>query len=231
MSNFIRNIINNIKKNNFAKIQRSKVFKDGTLLNAFNEKNIIFIHIPKTAGISLMRSIFGDVTLEGHRSVSFYKQVFGDRYSNFFTFSIVRNPWDRLYSAYKFLEKGGINRHDKHAFETHLSTYKDFEDFVLNGLNERIIWEIMHFIPQYDFVCDNNGKIIVDYVGQFENLNRSLDEINDILKLAFELGHYNKTDKKDYKDIYTTEMIEKVHQVYQKDIDIFEYSFKQECSN
>ena len=226
MSNFIRNIIKNIKRNNFAKKQRSKVLKDGTLLNAFNNKKIIFIHIPKTAGISLVKSIFGDVTLEGHRSVSFYKQVFGNRYSDFFTFTIVRNPWDRLYSAYKFLEKGGMNIHDKNAFETHISIYRDFEDFVLNGLNEKIIWEIMHLIPQHEFVCDKNGKIIVDHIGRFENLNKSIEKINDILKSDFKLEHHNKTDKKDYKDIYTTKMIEKVHQIYQKDIDIFEYNFK-----
>ena len=209
----------------FATSQKYKVKQEGTLLNAFNKKKIIFVHIPKTAGISLVKSIFGDVTLESHRSVSFYKQVFGNRYSDFFTFTIVRNPWDRLYSAYKFLEKGGVNIHDKNAFETHLSIYKDFEDFVLKGLNEKIIWEIMHFIPQYEFVCDNNREIIVDYVGQFENLNKSVDKINNILKSEFELDHHNKNDKKDYKDTYTTKMIEKVHQVYQKDIDIFQYKF------
>ena len=222
----IKRILNKIRKARFAKRQSYKMHKKGTLLNSFYESKTIFIHIPKTAGISLVKSIFGDVTLEGHRSVSFYKQVFGNRYSDFFTFTIVRNPWDRLYSAYKFLQKGGINIHDENAFETHLSIYKDFEDFVLNGLNEKIIWEIMHLIPQYEFVCDKNGKIIVDYVGRFENLKKSVDKINDILKSDFKLEHHNKTNKKDYKDIYTTEMIEKVHQIYQKDIDIFEYSFK-----
>ena len=69
-------------------------------------------------------------------------------------------------------------------------------------------------------------EIIVDYVGNFENLNKLVDKINDILKSEFKLEHYNKTNKKDYKDVYTTEMIEKVHQIYQKDIDIFEYNFK-----
>lgn len=209
-----------------ANSQKYKIKQDGALLNAFYSTRTIFIHIPKTAGVSLVKSIFGDVTLEGHRSVSFYKQVFGTKYSDFFTFTIVRNPWERLYSAYKFLEKGGMNTHDKNAFEAHLSIYKNFECFVLNGLNKKIIWEIMQFIPQYDFVCDNNGKIIVDYVGKFENLKKSVNEINDILNLNFELEHHNKTNKKNYKDIYTTEMIEKVHHIYQKDIDIFEYSFK-----
>jgi hypothetical protein len=222
----IKRLLRKYQTLKYANSQKYKIKQDGALLNAFYSTRTIFIHIPKTAGVSLVKSIFGHVTLEGHRSVSFYKQVFGTRYSDFFTFTIVRNPWDRLYSAYKFLQKGGINIHDKNAFETHLSTYKDFEDFVLKGLNEKIIWEIMHLIPQYEFVCDKNGKIIVDYVGKFENLKESADEINDILKLDFELKHHNKTDNKDYKDIYTTEMIEKVHQIYQKDIDIFEYSFK-----
>lgn len=221
----IKRILNKIRKARFAKRQLDKIYQKGSLLHAFYESKTIFIHIPKTAGISLVKSIFGDVTLEGHRSVSFYKQVFDSTYSDFFTFTIVRNPWDRLYSAYKFLQKGGMNIHDKNAFETYLSIYRDFEDFILNGLNKKIISEIMHFIPQHEFVCDKHGKIIVDYVGKFENLNKSLDEINSILKSEFELAHYNKTDKKDYRSIYTTEMIEKVHQIYQKDIDIFEYSF------
>ena len=42
---------------------------------------------------------------------------------------------------------------------------------------------------------------------------------------SYKLEHHNKTDKKDYKDIYTAQMIEKVHQIYQKDIDIFKYKF------
>ena len=222
----IKRILNKIRKARFANRQFDKIYKKGSLLHAFYESKTIFIHIPKTAGISLVRSIFGDVTLEGHRPVSFYKQVFGNIYSDFFTFTVVRNPWDRLYSSYKFLQKGGINIHDKNAFETHLSIYKDFEDFVLKGLNEKLISEITHFIPQHEFICDKNGKIIVDYFGKFENLNKLVDKINDILKSEFKLEHHNKTNKKDYKDIYTTEMIEKVHQIYQKDIDIFEYSFK-----
>ena len=210
----------------FATSQEYKVKQEGTLLNAFNKKKIIFVHIPKTAGISLMKSIFGDVTLESHRSVSFYKQVFGNRYSEFFTFTIVRNPWDRLYSAYKFLQKGGINIHDKNAFETHLSTYKDFEDFVLKGLNEKIIWEIMHLIPQYEFVCDKNGRIIVDYVGRFESLQEDIASLSKKINLEVVMDHHNYNKKKDYREAYTKEMIEKVHHIYQKDIDVFEYSFK-----
>lgn len=221
----IKKILNKIRKLRSYKKQLYKIHKKGTLLNSFYESKIIFIHIPKTAGVSFLKSMFGDVTLEGHRSVSFYKKIFKNTYSDFLTFTIVRNPWDRLYSSYKFLQKGGINIHDKNAFQTHLCNYRDFEDFVINGLDQKIIWKIVHFIPQYNFICDENDKILVDYVGKFENLKKSVEEINDIFKLDFELEHHNKNYKKNFKDIYTPEMIEKVSQIYQKDIDIFEYSF------
>ena len=222
----IKRLLRKYQTLKYANSQKYKIKQDGALLNAFYSTRTIFIHIPKTAGVSLVKSIFGHVTLEGHRSVSFYKQVFGTRYSDFFTFTIVRNPWDRLYSAYKFLQKGGINIHDKNAFETHLSTYKDFEDFVLKGLNEKIIWEIMHLIPQYEFVCDKNGKIIVDYVGRFESLQEDVAGLSKKINLEVVMGHYNYNKKKDYREAYTKEMIEKVHHIYQKDIDVFEYSFK-----
>ena len=42
--------------------------------------------------------------------------------------------------SYKFLN-GGMNQHDKNAFQKYLSHYSDFEDFVLNGLNSEIIYE------------------------------------------------------------------------------------------
>ena len=45
---------------------------------------------------------------------------------------------------------------------------------------EKIISKITHFIPQHEFVCDKNGEIIVDYVGKFENLNKSVDKINEL---------------------------------------------------
>ena len=173
-----------------------------------------------------MKAFFGDVTLEGHRSVYFYKQVFGQDLSNFFTFTFVRNPWDRLYSAYKFLQKGGINIHDKNAFDMHLSEYNDFEDFVLNGLNEKILLEITHFIPQFKFVCDENGTILVDYIAKFEDIENEILELNSLMKTKVKLEYHNVNIKKSYTENYSPEMIEVVKRIYKKDIDIFEYCFK-----
>ena len=226
MIKILKNIKQYFKKLKFAKDQKKNLTKKGTLLHVFSKKKQIFIHIPKTAGISVVKAFFGDVTLEGHRSVYFYKQVFGQDLSNFFTFTFVRNPWDRLYSAYKFLQKGGINIHDKNAFDMYLSEYNDFEDFVLNGLNEKILCEITHFIPQFKFVCDKNGAILVDYIAKFEDIENEILELNSLMKTKVKFEYHNVNIKKSYTEIYSPEMIEVVKRIYKKDIDIFEYCFK-----
>ena len=131
---------------------RNLVIKNGTLLNAFYKSKTIFIHIPKTAGVSLVKAIYGDVTLSGHRSFYFNSIVLKTNKEKYFSFSFIRNPFDRLYSTYMFLSKGGMNKHDRLAFENHLSKFKDFEDFVLNGLDRKIIYKIIHLIPQHQYL-------------------------------------------------------------------------------
>jgi len=209
-----------------AKSQSKKVFNEGTLLNAFYKSKTIFIHIPKTAGVSLVKAIYGDVTLEGHRSFYFNSIALNIKNEKYFSFTFVRNPFDRLYSSYMFLKKGGMNHYDRVAFETYLSEFKDFEDFVLNGLDNSLISKITHLIPQHKYLCDKKGLILVDFVGRFENLEDDIILLSKKLKKDIELDHYNYNKKKNYREAYTDEMIVKVYQVYQKDIDIFEYSFK-----
>ena len=210
----------------YAKSQHKKAFINGTLLNAFYKSKTIFIHIPKTAGVSLAKAIYGDVTLEGHRSFYFNMIALNIENQKYFTFTFVRNPFDRLYSAYKFLKKGGMNNLDKLVFHTHLSEFKDFEDFILNGLNKKIIYEITHLIPQYDYICDKNGRVLVDFVGRFEDLDNDIILLSKILKKNIKLSHHNYNKKLDYKEAYTDKMIDKVHQIYRKDFDIFKYTFK-----
>ena len=210
----------------YAKSQHKEVFKEGTLLNAFYKSKTIFIHIPKTAGVSLLKAIYGDVTLSGHRNFYFNRIALNIKNEKYFSFAFVRNPWDRLYSAYKFLEKGGINIHDKNAYEMYLSQYKNFEDFVINGLDQKIIYEITHFTPQSEFICNNKGEVLVDYLGKFESLNQDIITLSKELKTEVIIGHHNSNSKQDYTNVYTDRMIAKVQDIYKKDIDIFNYDFK-----
>ncbi len=108
-----------------------------------------------------------------------------------------------------------------------MSEFKGFEDFVVNGLDQKLISQITHLIPQYEYLCDKRGNVLVDFVGRFENLEHDVALLSKKLRKNIRLGHHNyNAKKKGYKEIYTDEMIEKVSRIYQKDIDIFGYSFK-----
>ena len=66
----------------------------------------IFFHIPKTAGVAVCDGLFGNRG-PGHMDVEIAKVVFGKwRFQSFFKFCFVRNPWDRLVSAFHYLRHG-----------------------------------------------------------------------------------------------------------------------------
>jgi len=205
--------------------QRGKVTEKGTLLNAFNKTKTIFVHIPKTAGISLLSAIYGNVSLESHRSIFFNQTALNIKSNDFFSFTFVRNPFDRLYSTYKFLENGGINKQDEITFQTHFAKFTSFEDFVMNGLNKNMIYQVTHLIPQYEYLCDWKGKVSVDFVGRFESLDKDVKRLSEHLTKDIKLNHLNKTFKVDYTEVYTDDMIKKVKSIYKKDLRIFNYSF------
>lgn len=213
--------LNNIKERNLAKSKIHLLNDKENLLYSFKNTKTVFIHIPKTAGISLINAIYGDVKGGGHRSFYFYKYIFGAELKEFFSFSFVRNPYQRIYSAYNYLKSGGINLHDKKAFKMHLYKYKNFKDFILNGLNQKIIKEIIHFTPQSNFICDSSDNILIDFVGKFEYLSKDINHIENRMNLSLSLPYLNKS--KSNNDIFDDEVRSKIFDIYKRDFKIFNY--------
>ena len=223
----LNKLIRKYKTCRHAKQESFKKYNVGTLLNAIYTTKLLFIHIPKTAGISVLKAIYGDVNLSGHRNYYFNTVALNISKKNiFFSFAFIRNPFDRLYSSYLFLKKGGINIHDENAYIKHLSKFNDFEDFILNGLNKNIIYEIPHFIPQCEYICDNNNKILVDYLGRFENLNHDIKILSKKINKDINLEHHNFNLVKDYRTAYNPNMIEIVSKIYSNDLTVFNYKFE-----
>ncbi len=219
----LKQLKNTIKEKKFAKSQAYLFKQKGSLLNAFSTSKTIFIHIPKTAGMSLAQAIYGDVVGSAHRKVSFFRYILKKELDDYFKFCFVRDPYDRLYSAYKFLEKGGVNHHDKRAFDRFLSRYKNFEDFVINGLSNKVMNEIIHLVPQIDFICDKKGKILVDYIGKFENLQIEIKTLSEKLNKEIILSHLNLNKKKSFDKVFTDKMRKRVRKLYAKDFEILGY--------
>src|SRR6056297_899843 len=125
----------------------------GYCLRAFDELDCLFIHVPKAAGISWCRSLFGNLA-GGHLTATKYLAFYGARrFDAMFKFAVLREPVDRARSAHAFLSAGGINASDAAFRDRVLAKCADFDDFVLNAL-EDVLERQIHFVPQWRFVTD-----------------------------------------------------------------------------
>jgi len=197
-------------------------------LSPFDELNCIFIHIPKAAGISICRALFGNLG-GGHTTISKYELIYPKAdFDQRFKFTVVRNPWDRVVSAFYFLKEGGFGDENPQWLKQHIHRYKDFESFVVNELASEAVQEKLHFKPQVLFLQNDHGAIPVDFIGKFENLSDDLAVISKRLGIESNLEHNNKTQGRkqaSYRDNYNEQTKEIVRELYQGDIKAFGYEF------
>lgn len=228
-----RSLYSKLNPKEFEKMQRMRTLVTVNDLSymPFDKLSCIFVHIPKAAGTSISRTLFGNLA-GTHTTVQRYQLIFSkDEFESYFKFTFVRNPWDRVFSAYSFLKKGGMIESDKKWAELELSPYESFNDFLIRGLSKSTIQEWKHFRPQSEFLfLPGKKKMQVDYLGFFESLQSDLQYVHEKIGLgdSLSLRHDNSTHKKgkpDYKEFYTEETRDIVAQVYRNDIDIFGYSF------
>jgi len=197
-------------------------------LSEFVRRRALFVHVPKAAGSSVRESLFGGRT-PSHMTMHYFMIAFSRaEFDSMFKFAFVRNPWDRVYSAWRFMQAGGGNREDAMQAQRCLSQFRDFEDFILRGIGTPPVAEVIHFSPQTDFVELCPGRMPLDFIGYFEQFEQ------DYLYIASRMGVQldevpweNKTKGKrsDYRDAYTPAMIEKVAEIYRRDVELFGYDF------
>lgn len=226
-----RYIFSKINKKRFQRMQSKRLKPDdkGYSFAPFDKSRCIFVHVPKAAGVSLTNAFFGSLA-GGHLTLSDYQLVFSKRdFDSYFKFSFVRNPWGRVFSAYSFLKKGGMSTADQDWSSKHLTKYKDFNDFIKNGLTDPQLRRWIHFIPQSDFLYLASGKTLgVDFVGRFENIQEDFSYIAAKLGLANSaLEHRNATGTSiaTYKAEYDEESIRIVKEIYYEDVRNFGYTF------
>lgn len=197
---------------------------------AYLHYKLLFVHIPKSAGISIHKSLF-KINSPGHfTSGSACKERFTDQeWKQLYKFTFVRNPYTRLYSAYNYLATGGRQTKLDKKYQEELNSYTNFEDFVLKGLKSAINKEILHFIPQMKLITDDKDNLIVDFIGKFENLEDDIKKLSKKTpkKIPIELEFHNKGKKRitDYREVYTDEMIQVIEEVYGNDLKQLGYQF------
>jgi hypothetical protein len=217
------------------------------------EKEVLFIHIPRTGGTKIEQSLnmtfggddvqvmkdklFGYAPLEKEKvelQHLTYKQMIKSglltqkEFNQCFKFAFVRNPYDKLVSTYffighkyfesfesfiRFLQVGG----EPDKFPSRWSRLAGFEWFLEHPLCK----------PQHEFICDKDGKLMVDFQGRFENYTKDLISVLDELGITHSkktlLQKVNTTTHDKYRTYYSQQTKKIVKSIYKKDFEIFDY--------
>jgi len=209
----------------------------------------IFVHIYKNAGTSITKALMpfsinkpqhiisGVLLGKGQRQINrilgkvnpkFDPQPYHDHikaselaerlgkdvFKSFFSFAIVRNPWDWQVSLYKYMIKN--TNHFQHKL------VKGFGSF-----DEYIKWRCIEEVQfQKDFVCSEDGELLVDFLGSFERLNADFQSICSHLGISASLPKLNVSTTTPYQQYYNEETKKLIERTFEPDIQLFGYEFE-----
>jgi hypothetical protein len=121
---------------------------------AIRQRNLIFVHVPRAAGTSIARALYGPRCTR-HYSIRYFRTVAPDFWAGADSFAVLRDPFDRFASSYAFVRGGGTvscRLSDVFVRQTaHLKSVDDYLSFVAER-DDLSLDFVMR--PQSWFVCD-----------------------------------------------------------------------------
>jgi chondroitin 4-sulfotransferase 11 len=202
------------------KVRRSgESSRVGIMSNINKAYRSIFIHVPKTAGSSMEQ--FSFVGGDSHATAQTIKNMVGDTWNSYFKWGFVRDPLDRFVSA--FFHQPNITgfTQDERGFESFVrfvGTLGIDNDSAKKGTG--VIHH--HFIPQSYFLCDDKGKILVDFVGRYSRIGQDWNKVCEKLGVRTpELPVKREGYHKHYTNYYNNDLIDIVKKLYKDDYKIF----------
>lgn len=205
----------------------------------------LFVHVPKTGGTSIKHRLagydpvhrrepdpaearlvythLGAAALRRHLA-----EMAGAQAADYFQFAFVRNPWDRVVSAFAYLSAGGEGGLHGLAHVAAVHPFKgDFARFVREGLAQALT-RVPYFWPQHLWTHDGlDPTQPLHFIGRFERLEADFDQVLDRLGLsrAPALPRLRSVDHGDYTACYDARAQAVVAELYARDIALFGYRF------
>lgn len=187
---------------------------------------LVFIHVPKCGGTSVLSALNrGARVPRYHADWRAYRQADPAAFNNFFKFAIVREPADRLLSAYHYLRAGGNRVDDQWISALINERFDSFDQFVLEHLDPHTVHEHLLFKPQYLFLYDGTVACQVDQVIKYENFADEVPQLLQRIGLGRDqLGHTNRSTRVDAESgPLSPRVLEHINRLYQRDYDLLDY--------
>lgn len=183
----------------------------------------IHIHIPKTAGTSLRSVLLPNADRTVHKTASHFP---ADVWEEYFSFAFVRNPFERIVSAYSYHVKGRYRGALRKRYP-HLSTMA-FAQY----LRELVVPQTNQlFFPMITYLTHPDSAAPVDFLGRFENLEQDYRRLAARLDVDLPLPHAFASRHEHYSYYYDEETRAVVAKVYSQDLERFGYEFEAPVSS
>ncbi len=146
-----------------------------------------------------------------------------DHYPNAKTISVVRNPWQRVYSLYRKVSTEGYWL-DWNGMT--LLDLKPINEWVLDYCNPEVPFEFPRwfnrFTNQLDFIHVNNEW--VDFIIKAEELETGFKPVQEYLQCDIPLPDISNYDHLEYKKHFNDASIKAIKKVHERDVDFFKYT-------
>jgi len=157
----------------------------------------------------------------GHTTALAYRRKCPEEFASYFKFTVVRDPVDRFISAYSYLKQMAVHSalnnqvvHDSESMDHFAQKAKASPELIAN---------IVHLMPQNQFVCGQNSEILVDSVFRFENLEDAWREICVRAGIPPDPLAKLNPSRRVAKEEVTEEVLSLVRSAYAQDFEIFGY--------
>lgn len=185
---------------------------------------LIFVHVPKNAGTSVLEAL--ELDLSYHRTASNQAQRTPELWRRYFTFGIVRNPWDRVVSCYEYARMprsywhtvDGDSRGGHHP-DHHLLRELTFSQTMAILKRTPLLLQHPGWREQHPYLC-SGGDVLVDRIFRYETINSDFQGTFGIA-----LPKVNQSPRRPCTEYYDSESIDIVAREYATDIAQFGYTF------
>jgi hypothetical protein len=198
---------------------RGRVLDAFWLLHERHFRRFVFIHINKTAGTSVTHAL--GIPWARHETAADVRARLGEaEWERRFKFTFVRNPFDRVVSQFEYR----VATNQEGLRDAGLS----FDDWVewTYGRRQPPYYEgPLMFMPQTRWICDDEGRSLIDFTGRFESLADDFAQICSRLGRKSSLPHMKRSAREAYPSYYSDRSRELIATWYADDLREFGYDF------